>query len=134
MNKAGFLVLGGALLALTAPVKAEGTHNYPTLERVDHVLTCMVQHGGQNIENLYACSCEIDAIAEQMTFEEFTEARTYEQYRRMPGDKGGIFRETEMSDAMMKRVAEAREAADKRCFSAKRVQTPSTAKAETATP
>ncbi|MGR8921563.1 MAG: hypothetical protein ACU85V_18260, partial [Gammaproteobacteria bacterium] len=65
---------------------AVAANDYPTLERVDHVLTCMKAHGGQTVDNLYACSCEIDVIAQQVNFDDFTEARTFEIYKRMPGE------------------------------------------------
>ena len=84
------------LLALLTASQAILANDYPTLERVDHVLTCMRLAGGQSVDNLYACSCEIDVIAQQVDFDDFTEARTYEIYKRMPGEKGGLFRESEL--------------------------------------
>lgn len=82
------------LMALVLPLTA-AANDYPTLERVDHVLTCMRTNGGQNVDNLYACSCEIDIVAQQLSFEDFTEARTFEIYKRMPGEKGGLFRDSD---------------------------------------
>ena len=72
--------------------------------------------GGQTIDNLYACSCEIDIIAQAVDFEEFTEARTFEMYKRMPGEKGGLFRESERADELVDRLEAARADAKKRCF------------------
>lgn len=91
-------------------------NDYPTLERVDHVLTCMRLAGGQTVDNLYACSCEIDAIAQKVNFDDFTEARTYEIYKRMPGEKGGLFRESDRGDEITAKLLSAREDAKKRCF------------------
>lgn len=91
-------------------------NDYPTLERVDHVLTCMRLAGGQSVDNLYACSCEIDVIAQQVDFEDFTEARTFEIYKRMPGEKGGLFRDSERADEIVAKLLAAREDAKKRCF------------------
>ena len=99
-----------------AVVPSAYANDYPTLERVDHVLTCMRLAGGQTIDNLYACSCEIDEIARTLEFEDFTEARTYEMYKRMPGEKGGVFRDSERGDAMVGKLASARAEAKKRCF------------------
>lgn len=89
---------------------------YPTLETVDHVLTCMKREGGQTVDNLYACSCEIDAIAQQVKFEDFNEARTYEIYKRMPGEKGGIFRDNPRAAEIVGSLDKARDDARKRCF------------------
>ena len=99
----------------TLPLSALA-NDYPTLERVDHVLTCMRLAGGQTVDNLYACSCEIDIIAQSVNFEDFTEARTYEIYKRMPGEKGGLFRESARADEIVGKLEAARADAKKRCF------------------
>ena len=104
------------ILLIAALPFAASANDYPTLERVDHVLTCMKTHGGQTVDNLYACSCEIDIIAQQMDFEDFSEARTFEIYRRMPGEKGGIFRDSERAEVVVSELDKARADANKRCF------------------
>ena len=108
------LALG--MLVSIASVTSSYANDYPTLERVDHVLTCMRLAGGQTVDNLYACSCEIDVIAQTVKFEDFTEARTYEIYKRMPGEKGGLFRESEQGDKIIEQLEAARTDAKKRCF------------------
>lgn len=105
----------GLILVAALPFSATA-NEFPTLERVDHVLTCMKGHGGQTVDNLYACACEIDIIAQQMNFEDFTEARTFEIYKRMPGEKGGIFRDSERAEVIVGELDEARADAEKRCF------------------
>ena len=91
-------------------------NEYPTLERVDHVLTCMRTHGGQTVDNLYACSCEIDVIAQKVNFDDFAEARTFEIYKRMPGEKGGLFRDSDRANEIVSQLDQARADAKKRCF------------------
>ncbi len=103
-----------------ATMSAAAANDYPTLERVDHVLTCMRTHGGQTVDNLYACACEIDVIAQQVPFDDFTEARTYEIYKRMPGEKGGLFRDNERAAEIVAELEAAREDAQKRCFIGRR--------------
>ena len=104
------------LLGCGAAVTCAAEYDYPTLERVDHVLTCMSLAGGQTVDNLYACSCEIDVIAQTVEFDDFTEARTYEMYKRMPGEKGGLFRDSERGDEIIGKLNMARAEAKKRCF------------------
>lgn len=104
------------IVAVAAAAPSTYANDYPTLERVDHVLTCMRLAGGQTVDNLYACSCEIDIIAQAVNFEDFTEARTYEIYKRMPGEKGGLFRESDQADAIIAQLDAARVDAQKRCF------------------
>lgn len=107
----------GLAVGVLLPVVASA-NDYPTLERVDAVLTCMALKGGQNIENLYACSCELDNIAEQMNFAEYSEARTYEQYARMPADKGALFRDSDQGAQLKARLEEVRATAERDCLAA----------------
>ncbi|MEM7543368.1 MAG: hypothetical protein AAF384_17550 [Pseudomonadota bacterium] len=97
-------------------ISSASANDYPTLERVDHVLTCMARVGGQTLDNMYACSCEIDVIAQHVAFEDFSEARTFEIYKRMPGEKGGIFRESKRAEEVVGTLETARADAEKRCF------------------
>lgn len=109
------LATATVLAALALNAFAAG-NDYPTLDRVDSVLTCMKENGGQNIDNLQRCSCEVDILMQKVSFDEFTEARTYEIYKQMPGEKGGLFRETDRAKELAKRLTEARADARKRCF------------------
>ena len=108
------MVTSGAALA----------NDYPTLERVDHVLTCMRANGGQTVDNLYACSCEVDIIAQTLPFDDFAEARTFEIYKRMPGEKGGLFRDSDRAKKIVGQLEAARAEARKRCFIGMKVKHP----------
>lgn len=120
------LVLMALLLA--TGVQAQD-NNYPTLERVDHVLTCMRLNGGQTVDNLYACACEVDIIAQQLSFDEFSEARTFEIYQRMPGEKGALFRDNERAKKVVAQLQQARTEASKRCFIGRQRKHPAAAAA-----
>lgn len=102
--------------ALLLPASAVMANDYPTLERVDWVMMCMFEHGGQTVDNLYACSCAIDGISKKMSFEEFSEANTYRQYQRMPGEKGGIFRDSDRGEELLEKLKTVRTEAEKGCF------------------
>ncbi len=91
-------------------------NDYPTLERVDSVLTCMAKHGGQTVENLYSCSCKVDVIASEVPFDTWNEARTYKAYKRMPGEKGGLFRDSDRADEVVPILEAAEKEGEKRCF------------------
>ena len=111
MNRKLLALLGG--VALASPAWA---FDYPTMDRVDQVLTCMKENGGQTIDNLQRCSCQMDVIMQTVNFDDFNEARTYEIYKQMPGEKGGMFRDSERGSELTKRLGEARADARKRCF------------------
>ena len=108
-------ILATLFLLSTASALA-AAEEYPTLERVDHVLTCMRTNGGQTVDNLYSCSCEIDVIAQELSFDDFNEARTFEIYKRMPGEKGSLFRDNDQAKAIVGKLDVARAHAKKRCF------------------
>ncbi len=62
-------------------------NDYPTRDRVEYVLNCVAKHGGLSYINQYACGCKIDKIAEQMTFDEFDQARTFTMLYSTAGEK-----------------------------------------------
>ena len=103
------------LLFLAMPWSA-AANDYPTLDRVDHVLTCMKKHGGQTMDNLYSCTCEIDAIASMMSYDTFVEASTFAAYRNMPGEKGGIFRDSAQGEKLTAQLQQAQKEAEHKCF------------------
>ena len=89
------LSLVGATLCCYAPASgaAAPANDYPTAARVEYVQECMTRNGG-TLAELYKCSCVIDRLAEQLTYEEFVEASTFAHYAGLPGEGGGIFRDT----------------------------------------
>jgi len=91
-------------------------NDFPTLDRVDQVLTCMKRHGGQTVDNLYACSCAIDTIASVMPYKQWLETTTFRSFKAMPGEKGGLFRESPLGSKDVKRLEQAEKEARRRCF------------------
>ncbi|MGH8524747.1 MAG: hypothetical protein ACREXY_11175 [Gammaproteobacteria bacterium] len=103
------------ILGVTLPA-ASKAHDYPTLDRVDRVLTCMAKQGGQTIDNLYACVCEIDVIAAAIRFDDYVEATTFRSFRAMPGERGGLFRDSNRGKALVAQLEDAERAAARTCF------------------
>ena len=68
------------------------------------------------MDNLYACTCEIDAIALMMPYDRFIEASAFESYRNMPGEKGGVFRDSAQGEKLVTQLHKAQEEAERRCF------------------
>ena len=100
---------------------------YSTLERVGYVLNCMSGHGGQTVENLYGCSCRLDHIAANMNFSDFDHASTYRRYRRMPGEKGGVYRESAEGDVLLAALIQQEEAAAEACPLVQNLRAPAAA-------
>jgi hypothetical protein len=110
MRRLSILLLAGAL----APVPA-AADDFPTIETVREVVQCMADLGAQIEENLYVCACRHDVIASQMTFKEYEHVVTFERMRSMPGERGGVIRDVQRRDDLIKRAGEARKLALERC-------------------
>lgn len=89
-------------------------NDYPTVARVEYVNECIGANGG-TLAALYQCSCAIDRIAAKMPYEQFVEAGTYARYATLPGDGGGIFRDSDEARQEAKLYRELENAARKAC-------------------
>ena len=104
-----------AALCVSSAVGADSpVNNYPTVARVEFVQECIATHGGK-LENLYQCSCAIDRIANALSYDEFVEASTYAKYASLPGEGGGIFRDSDTAKQMAKRYRETQAEAYRSC-------------------
>ena len=106
----------GATWLCTAPVALADSpvNDYPTVARVEFVQECIARHGGK-LENLYQCSCAIDRIANTLSYDDFVEASTYAKYSSLPGEGGGIFRDSDTAKQMAKRYRETEAEAYRSC-------------------
>ncbi len=109
-----------SLLACLLIASGVQANDFPTQARVEFVLQCMSEHGGQNYNTLYACVCTIDTIAASLSYDEYTNAVTYTNLRKTPGERGGLFRDRERTGPIIERLAEARKDAKRKCFPMKR--------------
>ena len=89
-------------------------NDYPTVARVEYVNECIGANGG-TLAALYQCSCAIDRIAAKMPYERFVEAGTYARYAALPGDGGGIFRDSDEAKEEAKLYRELENAARQAC-------------------
>ena len=104
-----------AMLCISSAAGADSpVNNYPTVARVEFVQECIATHGGK-LENLYQCSCAIDRIANALSYDEFVEASTYAKYSTLPGEGGGIFRDSDTAKQMAKRYRETQAEAYRSC-------------------
>lgn len=103
-------------LVLSLSPRVDFANDFPTLDRVDQALTCMKQHGGQTVDNLYSCTCVIDTIASFLPYKQWLEATTFRTFKAMPGEKGSLFRESPVGSNDVKRLEQAEKEAQRRCF------------------
>ena len=108
------------ILALALPLFAAAA-GFPTVETVRLVVSCMAGLGDQTEENLLTCACRQDVIEARMTFEVFEQASLQERYNRMPGKRGGLFRDDEISREQLKQLKAVRKQAIAACPAVKKV-------------
>lgn len=94
-RKVAVALLGTATLSVadTPPVDC-AKQGFPTSARVEFVQECMLKSGGE-IASLYKCSCAIDWIAKEVSYEDFVEWETFARNASMAGERGGVFRDTD---------------------------------------
>jgi outer membrane murein-binding lipoprotein Lpp len=128
-NPTAILMLAAALLAgcanapkppqaaaTTAQTPTAPANDFPTLTRVEYVLSCMQEKGGKNYDNLYHCVCAVDHIAAKLPHEEFLQAETFATNANLPGERGGVFRDPPQSKALRDTLKAAQDEAVAACF------------------
>ena len=111
--KSALLLMCGAL---AAPVAWAG--DFPTSGRVEYVLECMYRNGG-NQALLYKCSCAIDDIAKEYTYDDFVAASTTARSQGLAADQGGVFRDDPNNRAVAAKFRKVQEQAWHACGVAK---------------
>lgn len=102
------------ILLMVVPLGAFAD-DYPTHERVYYVLNCFDNIGRYSWDDLHTCSCRIDSIASEISFESYSIATTYERHRRMPGKQGGVFRSNESAKEKSDKLVKAQRNAENKC-------------------
>jgi hypothetical protein len=95
---------------------AAPANDFPTLTRVEYVLHCMQEKGGNNYDNLYHCVCAVDRVAAQMPHEEFLQAETFETNKNLAGERGGAFRDPAQSQVLRDKLKSVLDQANAACF------------------
>lgn len=111
------LVLMGLVTTSMAADPVHGdvpAHNYPTIARVEYVNECIGKNGGK-LAALYQCACVIDRIANALPYDDFVEASTFAKYATLPGEGGGIFRDSDQARKLAKSFRELESDASRGC-------------------
>lgn len=103
-------------LGLSAYSGTAAAFDYPTADRVQYVHVCMRDNPGQTDEMVYKCSCVIDAIAREMSYEEFVESSTAAYAYTIGGERGETVRAYAPAKAMADRFRDVQARAKKSCF------------------
>jgi hypothetical protein len=102
--------------AAAPAAQAAPANDFPTLTRVEYVLSCMQEKGGKNYDNLYHCVCAVDHVAAKLPHEEFLQAETFATNVNLPGERGGVFRDPPQSKMLRDKLQAAIQEANAACF------------------
>ena len=91
------------------------TKNIPTNEKVEYVFECM-QGNEDSQAYLTKCSCSIDYIDEQMTYEEYVQAETIMSLRQIYGEKSLLFKNTPNAIEIYSNIQNILAEAEMECF------------------
>jgi hypothetical protein len=111
---AGVALSAAALWPAIAACGDTPVNNYPTAARVEYVNECIANQR-DSLANVYQCSCVIDRIADTLTYDDFVESLTFARYAGLPGEAGGIFRDSDDGRKRAKRYRELEADAFKMC-------------------
>lgn len=106
---------GAALLCVLA-APAVLAHDYPTIDRVLYVQSCLRDHPGPSFEMLNKCSCVIDRLAEKLSYDEFVDLSTEANATTIGGERGAVLRENESVQKDVRRFRAMQADAKKSCL------------------
>ncbi len=107
--------LAASVLMIAGTASAAAGNDYPTAVRADYVFACMAANG-QTSEMLQRCSCSIDIIAEQLSYEEYEKANTILRLRQDQGQRGLLFRNAAWAQDAVDVLEDAQAESTLRCF------------------
>ena len=109
------MILPILFLLQAAPAAHLGDTGYPTEARADYVMGCMAANG-QTPDMLQRCSCSIDTIASDLSYDDYVTASTVLGMRQTSGERASVIADAPMMRATVQRLREAQVEADFRCF------------------
>ena len=92
------------------------TNDFPTADRIEYFLECVAKRGGLSYVTQANCICKVDKLAEKMSYEDYSQARTFTFLRSTPGEKGAVFRDPKQAKTLRKQLKQAEQYGDDSCF------------------
>jgi hypothetical protein len=91
-------------------------NDFPTADRVLYVQECMRTHPGPYYEMVNKCSCAVDALAREVTHEEYVSMSTIVNAVSIGGERGNELRDNEALKLQIARFRELQARVQKGCF------------------
>jgi hypothetical protein len=114
-----YLVASAAIAGAPVLARAQDAHSpkydYPTAARADFVIGCLAGNGFQR-QLLDKCACEIDVIADRISYDDYDTANTILSMQQASvGPRGGLFRDTPVARDELEKLRRAEAEANLRC-------------------
>ena len=107
-------VLLPALFALA--VTPAAANDFPTLDRVLFVQECMRENPGQYYEMVSKCACALDALASEVSYDDYMKMNTSSLANSIGGERGSYIRSNDALRGEIRRLREVRARVYKGCF------------------
>jgi len=101
-------LLASPAAALAAPA------DFPTVDRFLFVNECMQENGG-SLDAMYKCSCVMDQLAENLSYEQFQDGDIAQHGANTGGKRAALFRDPDSVKETVKTLTAAKAAAAKTC-------------------
>ena len=95
---------------------AYAANDFPTSARVIYVEDCIRANPGPYFEMVNKCSCAIDAMAEQVKYDEYTTMQTISNGMSIGGERGGAIRDVPSLQPDLKKYRELQVKVKNSCF------------------
>jgi hypothetical protein len=109
-------LLAAALGAWPLAATASSAQDFPTLARVVYVQECMRAHPGPGFEMTSKCVCVVDALAAQLSYDDFDTMNTVSKATSIAGERGASLRDAPVLAEQLKRYRALQAQAEKGCF------------------
>jgi len=106
-------LLAVAVLLAAGPARA---NDFPTLARVQYVQQCQNANPGPLFEMQSKCSCALDQLASQLSYEQFDTLKTVTDAMSIGGERGGALRDNPQVRPMMDKLRQLEGQAARACF------------------
>lgn len=70
-------------------------NDFPTVDRVLYVRDCLRENPGPQFEMINKCSCALDHLAEQISYDEYVNLSTTANATTIGGERGSTMRDNE---------------------------------------
>ena len=110
-------LLSTAVLAVLLGASGGARANdFPTSARVLYVEDCIRSNPGPYFEMVNKCSCAVDALAEEVNYDEYTTMQTISNGMSIGGERGGAIRDVPTLQPELKKYRELQAKVKKGCF------------------